>query len=307
MPRISVVISAYNAQIYISKALDSVLNQSYKKFEILVLDDHSTDNTLNILKKYSKKFPNKIKIFKNKKKIGLTKSLIKLINKAKGKYIARLDADDFWHKDILKFHSQWLIKRTNNVLIGSSGYKVDSKDKIVGNFNLKNLNHSELKKKLLFKNYFLHSSTMFKKKYYNKVGGYNPFFKFAQDYDLWCKLSTVGQIKNTNRNLVFLRQLNTSITSRNKKEQSIFALIISCIYKNKKNINFKNNNLLVSIRKLKKITSKNHFNSLCYLYSEYLPEDLSKKFLDLNLSMIKYLLKDKNFFFRATIKKFFFK
>ena len=82
------------------------------------------------------------------------------------------------------------------MLIGSSGYMVDENDKIVRKINLNYLRDDNLKKKLIFKNYFLHSSTMFKKIYYSKVGGYNSFFKVTQDYELWCKLSKVGPIKN---------------------------------------------------------------------------------------------------------------
>ena len=88
--------------------------------------------------------------------------MIKLINYSKGEFIARLDADDMWDKNLLKIHINWLSKR-KNVLIGSSGFKINTKNEIIGKFNLKNLGHTELKK-FLFKNYLLHSSTMFRKK-----------------------------------------------------------------------------------------------------------------------------------------------
>lgn len=306
MSFVSVVISVHNGQEFISKALDSVLQQSYKNYEILILDDNSNDNTSNILKQYKKKFPYKIKIFKNRKKIGLTKSLIKLVNYSKGEFIARLDADDMWTRDLLKTHIMWLNKRKKNVLIGSSGFKINTKNRIVGKFNLKNLGHAQLKKKLIFKNYLLHSSTMFRKKNYYEVGGYNALFKFSQDYDLWYRLSTVGQIQNLKNNLVYIRSSSNSITSRYKTKQSLYAFIISCIHKEKISINI-NNNLNVIIKKLKKTINETHFNSMCYLYSEYLPKKFSKKFLDLDFLTFLYLLKDKKFFFRTIIKKFLIK
>lgn len=306
MSLVSVVISVHNGQEFISKALDSVLQQSYNNYEILISDDGSNDKTLKIIKKYKKKFPNKVKIFNNRKTIGLTKSLIQLINYSKGEFIARLDADDMWDKNLLKIHINWLSKRKKNVLIGSSGFKINTKNEIIGKFNLKNLGHTELKKKLLFKNYLLHSSTMFRKKNYYEVGGYNTVFKFSQDYDLWYRLSNVGKIQNLSENLVYIRSSNSSITSRYKTKQSLYAFIISCIHKENLNINI-NKNLIIVITKLRKIVNKIHFNSMCYLYSEYLPKKFSKKFSDLDFFTIFYLLKDKKFFFRTIIKKFLLK
>ena len=83
MPKISVIMPVYNSQKFIVKAIESVFKQTYQDFELLLIDDASTDNSFLILKKYAKKFPNKVKLLKNRKKIGLTKSLIKLIKHSK--------------------------------------------------------------------------------------------------------------------------------------------------------------------------------------------------------------------------------
>jgi glycosyltransferase involved in cell wall biosynthesis len=307
MPNVSVLISVYNGEDFISKAIDSVLVQTYKNFEILLIDDNSKDSTSDILIKYAKKFPKKIKLFRNKKNIGLTKCLIKIMKNSKGKYIARLDADDFWHKDKLKIQINFLNKNKKVVLLGSSGFKVDSNNNVISKIGLNNLNHKSLKNKLLFKNYFLHSSIIFKKNIYYKSGGYNSDFKFSQDYDLWLKISKIGNIGNLDDNLIYLSQHKNSITSKNKKIQSLYAFIISCIHKSKTNIKLKNKNLFNLIKKLKQNTDKTHFDSLCYLYSEYLPVYFSKNIFSLNFQIIKYLLKDKNFFIRKTIKKILLK
>ena len=307
MPKISVIMSVYNSQKFIVKAIESVFKQTYQDFELLLIDDASTDNSFLILKKYAKKFPNKVILLKNRKKIGLTKSLIKLIKHSKGAYIARLDSDDYCHKDRFKTQINWLLKKKDNVLIGSSGYMVDENDKIISKINLDHLLDNKLKKKLIFKNYFLHSSTMFRKSYYYKVGGYNPFFKYTQDYELWSKLSKVGHIKNLKKELIYLRQHRNSVTSKYKTEQALYAFLISCINRNGKNLNFKSKNLISEIKKLKKKTDQTHFDSLCFLYSEYLPAKLSKSLTDLDYSLIKYLLKDKKFFMRKIIKKILIK
>ena len=307
MPKISVIMSVYNSQKFIVKAIESVFKQTYQDFELLLIDDASTDNSFLILKKYAKKFPNKVILLKNRKKIGLTKSLIKLIKHSKGAYIARLDSDDYCHKDRFKTQINWLLKKKDNVLIGSSGYMVDENDKIISKINLDHLLDNKLKKKLIFKNYFLHSSTMFRKSYYNKVGGYNSFFKYTQDYELWSKLSKVGHIKNLKKELIYLRQHRNSLTSKYKTEQALYAFLISCINRNGKSLNLKSKNLISEIKKLKKKTDQTHFDSLCFLYSEYLPAKLSKSLTDLDYSLIKYLLKDKKFFMRKIIKKILIK
>ena len=92
-PLISVIMSAYNSEKSIGKAVESILNQDYRNFEFLVLDDCSSDNTHEIIQEYTKG-DNRLKIYKNEKNIGLTKSLNILIKNSKGDYIARQDADD---------------------------------------------------------------------------------------------------------------------------------------------------------------------------------------------------------------------
>ena len=90
--KISIIMSTFNSENVIENSIKSLLNQSYKDYEILISDDNSTDSTYDILK--IMKNNNLIKIFKNKQNIGLTKSLNKLISKSNGILIARQDADD---------------------------------------------------------------------------------------------------------------------------------------------------------------------------------------------------------------------
>ena len=303
MPKVSVIISVYNGQRFISKAIESVLNQSYQNFELLLLDDDSKDNSFLVLKKYLKLYPKKIRLFRNKKTIGLTRSLIKLINCSKGNYIARLDIDDYC--DVKRFEMQvgWLVKNKNRALIGSSAYIIDINNKIKGQINLNTTDHYKLKKELLFKNYFLHSSVMFSKIHYYKAGGYNKFYKFSQDYDLWYKMSKIGIIKNTKNNLIYLRHHKNSITTKNKKKQSLYAFIISCINLNKKQEKLGDQNLIKIIKNLRKNTDIKHYNVLSYLYSEHLPKSISKNLFDLSLSELKYSLHNWRFLFNKTLKK----
>ena len=106
---VSVLMSTHNSEKTIRKAIESIINQTYKDLEFLIVDDCSDDNTYKIIKDYSIKY-NFIKIFQNESNIGLTKSLNKLIKNSNGKFIARQDADDESLKERLDLQISNLIK-----------------------------------------------------------------------------------------------------------------------------------------------------------------------------------------------------
>ena len=96
LPLVSVLLNCYNAEKTISKSIDSVLNQTYSNFELVIWDDGSTDNTYEIVKSYGDK---RIKVFKNEINIGLGKSRLKAIRELKGSLISIIDSDDFFHSE----------------------------------------------------------------------------------------------------------------------------------------------------------------------------------------------------------------
>lgn len=93
-PLVSVIMPALNVERYVSDAIESILNQTYKNFEFIIIDDNSTDQTLNIIKDYRKQ-DSRIVVTRNEENLGVTKSLNKGVKLAKGKYIIRMDADDW--------------------------------------------------------------------------------------------------------------------------------------------------------------------------------------------------------------------
>ena len=146
-PKISVLMAAHNQEQFIKKSIKSILNQSFKDFEFLILDDASKDKTLNIIKKFQKE-DKRIRLFRNEKNLGLTKSLIKLTRLARGEFIARMDSDDISLKSRFNDQISWFENDKKKVLVGTSGFKIDNKDKIISNINLKNLSHEKIKKKI---------------------------------------------------------------------------------------------------------------------------------------------------------------
>ena len=92
-PLVSVIIPCYNAEKYVESAIRSIMNQTYKNLEIIITDDCSTDDTLEILQKLAKE-DSRIKLYKNETNLKIVKTLNNMISQANGKYIARMDADD---------------------------------------------------------------------------------------------------------------------------------------------------------------------------------------------------------------------
>ncbi|MDD4353774.1 MAG: glycosyltransferase family A protein, partial [Candidatus Nanoarchaeia archaeon] len=134
--RISVIMSAYNTERYIAEAIESILNQTFKDFEFIIIDDGSTDDSLKIIKRYVKK-DRRIKLIHNKKNIGLTKSLNKGLKIAKGQYIARMDADDISLPQRFQIQYDFLEKNKDIFLIGTTAFLIDDKGDRLGRAHIK--------------------------------------------------------------------------------------------------------------------------------------------------------------------------
>ena len=301
-PEISIIMSAYNADKYIADSINSILKQTYTNFEFLIIDDASKDQTLKIIKKFQK-IDKRIKLIKNKKNIGLTKSLNKLSKKAKGRFLARMDADDICYTNKLKKQISWFKKNPKAILLGTSGFKINENSRRLSKYRLPAISHEKIVKKLIFNNFYLHSSTMFKRISFLKIGGYRSFFLYSQDYDLWIRMAKEGRIGNLSDNLVGIRSHSDSISSNNKKEQVYYAILASCLkYKDLKIKSFIKKNFFDQLKLNKSIAL--HFNCLSFLYSESLPKKYRVSFFSLSIKEKMYLLKDIKFLLIKIFKKF---
>src|SRR3989344_1627663 len=136
-PVISVIMSAYNAEKYVGESIESIINQTFKNWELIIFEDGSIDNTKEIITKYSKK-DSRIKAFFNKKNIGyigFIKNLNNGIKLSKGKYIARMDADDICMVDRLEKQYYLLEKNPSLFLVGSGAKIINEKGNVTGRFN----------------------------------------------------------------------------------------------------------------------------------------------------------------------------
>lgn len=200
-PMISVLMSAYNAGKYVHEAIDSILKQTFKDFEFIIIDDASTDNTRKIISSFVDK---RIKLIKNKRNLGLARSLNKGLGLCSGKYIARMDADDISLPDRLDTQFNHLKVNKDTGIVGSWIECFD------GRFNKKIIkypvNNDEIRSMLLFDCVIAHPSVLMRKSVLDKYKlRYDHKMLTAGDYEFWSKVITKTKISNINKVLLLYR------------------------------------------------------------------------------------------------------
>lgn len=194
-PLVSVILPTCNGAKYIKRALESVLSQTYQNIEMVIINDGSTDETPEIISQLAQKDP-RIVISTNETNIGFVKSLNKGIREAKGKYISRIDDDDFWC-DPRKLDKQvdFLEDRPDYVLIGSGMIKIDDKNREIARYLFPEKDE-DIRKSILIDNLFSHGTVLFRRDTLEKVKGYSEEFDFFADMDLSMKLGEMGKFHN---------------------------------------------------------------------------------------------------------------
>lgn len=183
-PLVSVIIPAYNAEKYVEQAIRSIMNQTYKNLEILVTDDSSTDNTLKILQKLAEE-DSRISIHHNEQNKKIVKTLNDLVGRAKGKYIARMDADDI---SLPKRIEKQVLFLENNKAIdfcGTNAWHINETGVTIGKTQLP-LTAEDNRFYLKFYSTFYHPTIMIRSDVY-KNNLYSENFLYAEDYELWCR------------------------------------------------------------------------------------------------------------------------
>ncbi len=179
---ISIIIPFYNNYDYLIRALNSIFKQSYKKYEVIIINDNPSNNKIFNLKKKFKK----IKIINNKKNYGAGISRNKGIKISRGEYIAFLDSDDTWHKD--KLSTQLKFMKKNSYYATHTSYNlIDTNKNLISKRKARNLNYIDL-----INSCDIGLSTVILKKNILKMKNPFPPLKTKEDYVLWLKLSKSG-------------------------------------------------------------------------------------------------------------------
>jgi len=202
-PLISVIMPAHNAGKFVMQAIDSIINQTYTNWEMVIINDASNDNTYQILKKYSQN--KKIKILKNKYNLGVAGSLNKALKMTKGEYIARMDGDDISLPKRLETQVKLLQNNPKLVAIGTQVNIIDEETRITAKKEFP-INPKVCADMLMLTVPIQHPSLMVRAGKIKKYG-YNSHYKTAEDWDLYFKLLNDGQLSNTKETLFLYRQV----------------------------------------------------------------------------------------------------
>jgi len=212
--------SVYNGAKFLAEAIDSVLAQTFTDFEFIIIDDASLDTSLNIINSYKDA---RIVLIQNNKNIGLTKSLNIGISKAKGKYIARMDADDISMPKRLEKQFGFLEEHPEFAFCGTRATTINDVGKEIRYFKPPT-DSSKILALLLFKNCFFHSSLIIRTEKILQVSGYNEAYKYAQDYKLYLELfKNKCYGINLKEQLLVYRVLNSNISHNNRNKQDDLA------------------------------------------------------------------------------------
>lgn len=318
---ISVVMSVYNGELYLDEAIQSILTQTYSKFEFIIIDDGSTDNSLEIIKKYKKEDSRIVLISRENR--GLIYSLNEGISLAKGKYIARMDADDISTHNRFKEQCTFMEEHKEVGVCGSFvELFYENNNTKYWTFPTKN---DELKTRLLFSVPVAHPSVLIRKSIIDKYSlVYEEEYKNAEDYAFWLEFSNYTKFANINQVLLKYRYLEVSVSRQADKSKndvryntikSIFTKVLKkleiqnteeenrlhfIIASNERmaqnNVNIEG--LHIYIAKILKANKKTE-----YFNQKYLLKFLTKKFL-----IVSYyqLLKNKSILLDIVQSKYFY-
>lgn len=215
--KVSIIICSYNRANYISQALDSILEQSYIDFEVIIIDDASSDNTEEVVNRYLA-LDTRIKYFKNEKNLGIARSRNKGVILSQGEYIAMLDSDDYWlGADKLRKQIEILEADKEIGIIGTGIICIDENEKELKK-DIFAADDKDIRSRILAKNQFAQSSVVFRKDAYKLAGGYQEKFTVCEDLDLWLAIGNKYKFANLVEPLTAYRIHSGGISKSKKLE-----------------------------------------------------------------------------------------
>lgn len=207
---ITVYITNHNYGEFIKRAIESVLNQTLQDFELIIVDDGSTDNSREIIEKYASEERIRI-IFQKNKGLNVTNNIA--IRASRGKYIMRLDADDYLDQNALLIMSNKLENDEDLGLVFPDYYLIDAEDQIIG-FERRNDFETDV---TLLDQPAHGACTMIRKKFLLDLGGYDENYRCQDGYELWIKFVNKYKVSNINTPLFYYRQHGNNLTANENK------------------------------------------------------------------------------------------
>jgi len=229
MPTVSVLMPVYNAERYLSEAVESILGQTFADFEFLIVDDGSTDRSRAILERYAARDP-RIRLT-SRPNTGYAAALNELLGLARGELVARMDADDVALPERLARQVDYLGAHPDVVGVGTAVHFIDAAGRFLRDRH-PGMDHEAIQERALAGDCALnHPSVMMRRAALEAVGGYHVEFMPAEDLDLWLRLGEVGRLTNLPNVLMKYRQHEASFSEQHQRlqlERSAAAVLEAC-------------------------------------------------------------------------------
>lgn len=223
MPEISVLMSVYNGEPYLEAAIKSIREQSYKDFEFIIVNDGSTDHSLEIILQHAEQ-DKRIRVIDQANQ-GLIAALNTGLKNCETPLVARMDADDIALPERLYQQKDYMDKNPHIVALGSAILLIDEKSQTFGKSTYPS--NGKALGEYLYKigSPFAHPAVMMRKAPVMELGGYRKAYKHAEDYDLWLRLHKIGGLDNLKTPLLKYRQHNQKISVQNAHHQALVSVI----------------------------------------------------------------------------------
>jgi len=221
-PRVTVLMSAYNAERFVGEAVESVLGQTFHDFEFLIFEDKSADTTLQVLRSYA---DHRIRLVENRENRGLTKNLVTGMEMARGEFVARMDADDVCMPERLAAQVAHMDQHPDISVLGSAvTFFTEVGKEFVAH---QPLEHEEIKCALFYGFTMLHPSVIVRRADFEKHGlTYDPAFRVSQDHDLWTRAIRKVRFANVHEPLLKMREHEGKIGRRGRPQQQALSNLI---------------------------------------------------------------------------------
>jgi glycosyltransferase involved in cell wall biosynthesis len=222
-PLLSVYMPVFNASPYLAQSIESILNQTLKNFEFIIIDDHSTDNSWKIIKSFARRDP-RIRIYRNRLNLGVSTNSNIAISLARCKYLARMDADDISTPDRLEKQYKYLKSHPNTIVVGAQCTIINQHDLIVGFKNFPT-SVSGIRDMLFWavpvqQGYMMINRALLPKNF----TWYSATKSSAEEVDLYFQMLKFGHLANLPDNLYFYRQIDNSLSHKNPKKTFYLTL-----------------------------------------------------------------------------------
>lgn len=223
-PCVSVLMPAYNAQKYIGEAIESILNQTYKNIELIVVDDASTENTWDVVCKYASK-DKRMVIHRNEKNLKLSKTLNTCIMLSTGEYLARMDADDISLPQRISSQVAFLEENHDVGVVGATIEIIDSKGRPIGKREY-HTSDKDIRAHIFKYSPFAHPVIMMRKDILITSGLYNDHYNPAEDYELYFRMGAISKFGNLRETGLKYRVVDKSMTTGSMQRMELKTIEI---------------------------------------------------------------------------------